>query len=104
MKASGAGRHRGVCDTGKRSSASRTIALLRASVHRLTWLLRFSVEEEHAECRSVARPHGVDVPSTSLGERLKCVGPILVGILSMDGLPLRECDRAVTNLRPLIAP
>src|SRR3989442_15893720 len=31
----------------------------------------FGVEEEHSERRCVARPHGLDAPSTSLDESLK---------------------------------
>jgi hypothetical protein len=31
----------------------------------------FGVEQEHAERRCVARPRGLDAPSTSLNERLE---------------------------------
>ena len=52
----------------------------------------FGVEQEHAERRCVARPRGLDAPSTPLNESLKHLRPILVGTLRVDDLPLDKHD------------
>src|SRR5882762_5589889 len=63
----------------------------------------FGVEQEHAERRCVARPCGLDAPSTPVNECLKRVGPILVGALRVYDLPVDEHDRVAPDARRLIA-